>query len=156
MTGPWRNPDEESVDLYPGLVVHDGRVTGSITIGQSRLPVWAIIGSAITEGWDTVEWGWSPGEHYGFTDKDLADFLYNLLECRGEFGRLLLILADAERRESDRRHDVLEPHGPLVNVTPGDPDAVELPPSWWEDDELSKPVIDQLRRCLAVLEDGGS
>jgi hypothetical protein len=39
-----------------------------------------------------------------------------------------------------------------VVVTPGDPDAVQLPPSWWEDQVLSAPVLEQLRRCLAILE----
>lgn len=123
---PWRTPDEESDDLYPGLVVHDGRQAGSITVGCSRLPLWAFIGVAVTQGWDEVEAGWSPTEHYGFTADDLANFLHNLLEQRGEIGRLLLVLANAERRERS------------------------VP--WWERKNLRQPVIDQLRRCLAALD----
>jgi hypothetical protein len=49
--GVWREPSEESVDLYPGLVVHDGRVSGSITTGRSRLPLWAFMFVAIRDGW---------------------------------------------------------------------------------------------------------
>lgn len=158
MTDPWREPADETTDLYPGLVVHDGRVTGSITIGRSRLPVWAIIGHLVQGGWGEVTDDWDYIESdYGFTGSDLNLFLYYLMECRGEFGRLLLALAYAERRECDRRDVVLDEatggEGGLVNVTPGDPDAVELPPAWWEDPELSAPVVDQLRRCLTVLTD---
>lgn len=151
--GPWRHPDEETTDLYPGLVVHDGRQSGSITVGRSRLPLWAFASVAVVHGWDEVEDGWEPS-HYGYTSSDLASFVYELLNVRGEFGRLLLTLANAERLEGERCDAVLEPHGPVVNITPGDPDAVQLPPSWWEDDELKAPVVDQLRRCLAVLTEG--
>ena len=129
---PWRYPDEESVDLYPGLVVCDGRVSGSITVGRSRLPLWAFIGSAISDGWDAVEAGYSPTEHYGFTEQDLAGFLYDLLEQRGEFGRLLLVLADAERCERTRGG---------------------FGKAWWETKRHRKRVADQLRRCLAALEE---
>lgn len=34
--GVWREPAEESHDLYPGPCVHDNRVSGSITVGRSR------------------------------------------------------------------------------------------------------------------------
>ena len=47
MSTPWRNPAEESLGLYPGLVVDDGRQSGSITVGQSRLPLWSFIGTAL-------------------------------------------------------------------------------------------------------------
>ena len=130
---PWRDPDEESVDLYPGLVVHDGRVSGSITTGRSRLPLWAFAGVAVTHGWDEVERGWSPSK-YGWTAERFARFLSHLLEARGEFGRLLLVLADVERRDEER--------------------MVPTPVPWWADRELSAPVIDQLRRCLAALDNG--
>src|SRR5690606_31862590 len=136
-----------------GLVVHDGRVSGSITTGRSRLPLWAFAGVAITHGWDEVERGWSPSK-YGWTAERFARFLSHLLEARGEFGRLLLVLADVERRDEERLYEALEPHGPIVNVTPGDPDAVQTPVPWWADRELSAPVIDQLRRCLAALDNG--
>lgn len=150
--GPWRSPDEESVDLYPGLVVHDGRVSGSITTGRSRLPLWAFASVAVTHGWDEVERGWEPSR-YDWTVETHARFLHHLLEARGEFARLLLVLADADRRDVERTDAALAPHGPIVNVTPGDPDAVQTPPPWWADPELSAPVVDQLRRCLATLTD---
>jgi len=148
----WREPAEESVDLYPGLVVHDSRVSGSITTGRSRLPLWAFVSTAITHGWDEVEAGWSPTENYGFTEDDLASFLYRLLEQRGELGRLLLILADVERIEGEMDDKAMEGHGPVVLVTPGDPNAVQLPGPWWRIPELRERVVDQLRRCLNALE----
>jgi hypothetical protein len=124
----WREPPAMTED-YPGLVVHDGRVTGSITVGQSRLPLWAFIWSAIHKDWTDVEAGWSPTEHYGYTADDLSDFLGHLLNLRGEFGRLVLVLADMERR--DRR--------PMGRA-------------WWERPKKRQRVIDQLRRCLNALE----
>jgi hypothetical protein len=131
MSGPWREPDEDSIGLYPNLVVHDGRVSGSITIGRSRLPLWAIIGEYSLGGWDGVLAGWDYIEaDYKFTNRDFAAFLYYLLEQRGEFGRLLLVLADAERCEHRR---------------PGGP-------AWWQTKRHRKRVADQMRRCLAVLE----
>lgn len=117
MSGPWRDPGEETVGLYPGLVVCDDRVTGSITIGRSRLPVWSTYVS-----FPEYE------EEYGVTAADLGDFVHHLLEMRGEFGRLLLMLADAERRD-------------LVAGKP-----------WWDKARDRKRVAAQLRRCLAVLE----
>lgn len=125
---PWRSPGEES-HLYPGLCLCDDRVTGSITVGCSRLPLWAIVSTSILEGWDSVEHGWSPTEHYGFTADDLAGFLYDLLEVRGEYGRLLLVLADAERCERGqgaRR-------------------------AWWQTKRHRKRVRAQLQRCLDAL-----
>lgn len=127
MSGPWRDPDEESADLYPNLVVHDGRVAGSITVGRSRLSLWAFVGTAIRDGWDGVERGWEPGR-YGFTADDMADFLHYLLEARGEFGRLLLVLAAAERSERAGQ-------------------------SWWKGKKHRKRVQRQLWRCLVALED---
>lgn len=125
----WRSPREESVDLYPGLVVHDGRVSGSITIGQSRLPIWAITTTAIRCGWDDVEDGWGPGEHYGFTQQHFADFIYDLVEARGEFARLLLVIADAQR--NDRVTGRWKP--------------------WWEVKRHRVRVSRQLQRCLDAL-----
>lgn len=134
----WRSPDEESTGLYPSLVVHGGRVSGSITVGRSRLPLWAFVSPAVTRGWDDVEAGWSPTEHYGFTADDLGVFLADLLQARGEFGRLLLVLADAQRRWSEREDDAVE----------------VLAEPWWLSDDRDR-VLDQLRRCVAVL-DGGA
>lgn len=77
---------------YPGLVVMDGRVSGSITLGQSRLPIWCI-----------PNHGFSIEEHtgeqtaYGVTDQDLANFTYRLLDARGSWARLLCTIADEER-----------------------------------------------------------
>ena len=159
----WREPAEESVDLYPGLVVHDGRVSGSITVGQSRLPLWALVQTAIRNGWDEVEEGWSPSD-YGWTEKEMAQFLYFLLEMRGEFGRLLLLLANAERVEGEREDVTLGDAEMVVYTTEenrpnfADSEGVivrsfdEVPPCWWEQDDLRDRVADQLRRCLAVLE----
>ena len=129
--GPWRRPAEESSDLYPDLVIHDGRVSGSITVGASRLPLWAFVSMAIHEGWDDVEAGWEPTERYGYTADDLSEFLHDLLQARGEFARLLLVLADAERCDMKRSHG-----GP-----------------WWHTKRHRRRVADQLRRCLASLEE---
>lgn len=154
---PWREPDAETED-YPNLWVHDGRVTGSITVGQSRLPLWAIIGTAVTEDWQEVEDGWSPDEHYGFDANDLANFLNDLLQARGEFGRLLLTLANAERVEHEAEIEILDRYADedgisMVKIYPEtDPDAVPMPPPWWAGGPEANAVYEQLRRCLEVLE----
>jgi len=128
MSGVWREPGEETTD-YPGLYLDDGRVTGSITAGQSRLPLWAFMPVALRHG--KGEWkGYDP-EQYGWTLEKASDFLYELLEQRGEFGRLLCILADVERR--DRGRDTYK--------------------SWWHRKRQRDRVAAQLRRCLAVLEE---
>lgn len=153
----WREPAEET-EGYPNLVVHDGRVTGQITIGPSRLPVSAILSTAVAEDWDSVEEGWSPTGDYGFTEDDLLGFLHDLLQARGEFGRLLLALADAERVTDEREHAVLDAYADadgmiLVKTWPPGPDTVELPAPWWEVPELRRPVVEALTRCLAALTD---
>lgn len=76
---------------YPGLVVMDGRVTGSITLGQSRLPIWCI-----PHGFDIEAHQMEPTA-YGVTDDDLGEFVHRLLEARGNWGRLLCVIADEER-----------------------------------------------------------
>jgi hypothetical protein len=129
----WRTPDEESIDLYPGLVVHDGRVSGSITTGQSRLPLWAFAWVAIARGWDEVELGWEPSR-YSWTAEKMGEFIHDLLEMRGEFARLLLVMADAERCERKRGE---RPMGP----------------AWWDTKKHRERVAGQLRRCLETLED---
>ena len=35
-------------------------------------PLWSFIGTALVLGWEEVEAGWSPTEHYGFTEDDLS------------------------------------------------------------------------------------
>lgn len=136
----FRRPAEESLNLYPGLVIDDDRVSGSITAGRSRLPLWAIVYTAIRGTWngkpswpDTVESNWMPTELYGLTERAFAEFLYHLLELRGEWGRLLLLLANAERLEQKR------------GGFPG--------PTWYETKKHRRLVSAQLRRCLALLEE---
>ena len=146
----WRTPAEESTDLYPGLVLADDRVTGSITIGRTRLPLWAVISEVIRKGWDFVEEEYYPDldsdninfgestpeenrarciqEYYSFNAEKAAEFFYNLLEQRGELGRLVLLLADVERMSTFQRH-------------------------WTETKKHRQRMIKQLRRCLEILEE---
>lgn len=148
--GVWLDPDVESTDLYPGLVVHDGRVTGSITVGQSRLPLWCFIGIVAHDGFDAANDSYDVTENYGFTADDLSGFLYSLLEARGEFGRLLLTLADAERRENDRHDDwAAEQGGGLIEIDLYDRND---PPPWWAYPPERDRVLAQLRRCVLALE----
>ena len=150
--GPWRDPPEETSD-YPGLFVSDNCVTGSIRVG-GRLPVWAFLYTALVDDWDDVEAGWAPTEHYGFTLEKLGSFLGDLFEMRGEFARLLCVLADVERDEQGRVEKALYGHGPwVVDVSPWKADAVRLPEPWWTHDPSRQRVAEQLRRCLATLED---
>ena len=121
--GVWRTAGTETRG-FPNLMVHDDVVTGSINVRGTRLPLWAIIFTAITEGWEAVESGWSPEGHYGYTRQDLANFLYNLLEQRGEFGRLLLLLANVERTSDD---------------------------GWWLKKGARQRVMKQLQSCLDAL-----
>ena len=119
----WRRPAIQT-NGFPKLMVHDDVQSGSINVRNTRLPLWAIISTAINEGWEQVDWGWSPDDHYGFNKVDLSHFLYNLLEQRGEFGRLLLMLADVERRNNA---------------------------GWWERPYSRNRVTRQLERCLDAL-----
>jgi len=123
----WRKPAAQT-NGFPKLMVADDVVTGSINVRNTRLPLWAIISTAIRQGWDAVESGWSPEERYGYTKEDLAHFLYCLLEQRGEFGRLLLLLAKAESSESESDFSC-----------------------WWENTYYRKRVRTQLRNCLKTL-----
>ena len=133
-TGPtvWREPAEESVGLYPKLTVLDNRQSGSINVGPSRLPLWSFTADAVKNGWEAVERGWSPTEHYGFTEDDYIWFLCNLLNVRGEFGRLLLVLANAERCDATRG-------------------LFDSP--WWRRKGQRRKVLDQLHRCIDALGD---
>jgi hypothetical protein len=119
----WREPAVQT-NAFPNLMVHDNCVTGSINVRDTRLPLWAIITTAINEGWEEVERGWEPEKNYGYTKEHLSHFLYCLLEQRGEFGRLLLYLANAE------------------NVSE----------CWWETKTHRKKIIAQLGKCLKALE----
>lgn len=122
----WRNPPEESADLYPGLVVCDNRQSGSITLGASRLPAWAIIADLVERGWKRgVLTGW-PDTH-GVGEHDFSAFLFCLLDMRGEFGRLLLMLAAASNRQRGTT-------------------------AWWDVKRNRKQIIAQLRVCIEALE----
>lgn len=124
--GVWSRPARETVD-YPGFCVHDGRVSGSITAGESRLPLWCLIYETVHDGFAAVEK--DRADTHGLTADSFSGFLYDLLEMRGEFGRLLCVLANAERVEGVR------------GQTP-----------WWLRDSQRRKVIAQLRRCLETLE----
>ncbi len=132
MTGVWREPAERTED-YPGLVVWDARVSGSITTGDSRLPLWAFAGVVARHGWSEAESGWEPSE-YGWDAEAHDHFIYNLMEMRGEFARLLCVLADVERREQEREEQDFQNDHP-----------------WWADDLDRERVVQQLERCLDVL-----
>lgn len=160
MTGPWRIPNEESTDLYPGLVVHDGRVSGSITIDASRLPLWCAP-FYLAEGWASfaAEYAYDDepvGTVYGMDADGIAQFLCYLFDQRGEFARLILVLADVERIEQERSDAHMEEHAPgeaLVQMDIGDGSGgVPFPKAWWEMPDQVERVADMLRRCLAVLE----
>ena len=118
----WRNPSEESTNIYEGLVVQDNRVGGSITVRQSRLPLWTLIGTAIRENWSDVQDGWNVDD-YNYSAEELADFLYRLLEMRGEFARLILELATAQKQND----------------------------FWWIDENICENVRAQLQKCLNSL-----
>lgn len=120
-----RFPREESLDLYPGLVVSDDRVSGSITVGRTRLPLWAI-------PLEFVEWDEWEHPTADITEHEARMFVFRLLDMRGEFARLLLVLAEGERVEA----------------------AGRLPRDkrWWQTRWHRRRVADQLRRCLAIVE----
>lgn len=126
----WREPDACTED-YPRLIVHDGRVSGSITVGNTRLPLWAFAWTAITDGWDEAEASYEMSE-YGYTAEDFARFIYCLLEQRGEFARLLCVLADVER------FDTL------------DDESSDEGPWYWREDDRER-VRAALQRCINVL-----
>jgi len=130
---PWRQPAEETAGLYPGLVVDDDRVSGSITVGRSRLPLWCFPGYLVRGGWAEVVATYPQVTEYGWDAEQCAAFLGNLLDVRGEFGRLLLVLADAERCD-----DAGRPHT-----------------AWWQRRRHRRRVREHLKRCLAALGDEG-
>lgn len=118
-------PADDTFD-YPSLCVSDGRVSGSITDGASRLPLWAFVGTCVREGWDSSAENWPPHE---LDAEKFAGFLYNLLEQRGEFGRLICVLADVERREP-----------PMGRA-------------WWEVKARRRRVKAALLSCVAALDE---
>ena len=98
---------------YPGVVVHDGRVSGSITLGYTRLPFWAITTALCEGGWAEVQIDYLPepgtdGAEAYLDRAQAAAFLHHLLQHRRDFGRLLCVLADEDRRD-DARDDRGDP-----------------------------------------------
>ena len=127
-----RQPAEETNDLYRGLCVCDDRVSGSITVGPSRLPLWTFVGILILENWESVvaEDGWPYIEKdYNWTQQMMADFLYYAMQSRGEFGRLTLLMAEMNRRSE-------------VNEA-----------AWLLDADNRREMKAQLQKCLDALED---
>ncbi len=133
---PLRDPPEETVDLYPGLVVCDERMSGSITFGRTRLPAYAVMGELCRNGWESVAADWPELIEQGWTAQRLATFACAVLEPRGELGRLLLLLADIERREWERSDK---------------PNEDSWTRSWWTDDDR-KALATALRAALACVE----
>lgn len=127
----WRRPAVETED-YPGLVVCDNRVSGSITAGYSRLPLWCLTGELKAGTWEQMEADKAP--LYGLTREGFYDFIHHLLDNRGEFARLLCILADLERRTTMRSEK------PRTNQDPR-----------WQRKRERERVVKQLQRCLAAL-----
>ncbi len=167
------NKEEKVTEDYPGFVVHDGRVTGSITLGHSRLPLWCLTHSMIDASYSTAAENYPTLPTYA-TAAEIGSFLYDLLEQRREFARLLCVLADVERRERENREREYGPSavyhwggnqqmpeelgpalqqaglGPMIRVDPGD-----LPPAlqpWYKDPENRNRVRAALRHCLDELD----
>jgi len=130
----WRDPAEESNNLYPKLAVNDNRVSGSILVGGTRLPLWSFVGYASKDGFAAADNSYSVVDA-GLTADELSEFLSFLFQVRGEFARLLLVLADVERIELERD---LPAYGEGMTA-------------WWDQSDLRFRVRDQLRRCIDVL-----
>ena len=148
----WRDPPEATED-YPGLEVHDRTVTGSIRCG-GRLPLWAFLPWSVGTDWTLVEESYGPGE-YGFDRHEAARFLSDLLEARGEFARLVCVIADVEREAGEREEYASDAHWRAAHA-PGDTVCEcmpELPGPWWWQDDLKARMAAQLRACLDVLEE---
>ena len=82
-----------------------------------------MIRTAIQENWKDVQDSWDV-EEYHYSAEEFSEFLYDLLEARGEFARLLLEIANANRE----------------NI------------HWWTDSGLSERVRDQLQICADSLD----
>lgn len=127
-----RDPDEETED-YPNMIVCDDRVTGSITAGRSRLPLWCLIADVADKGWKATQEDRSITE---ITERQFVQFLYFLMESRGDFGRLLCVLADVERRAM--RADERAKGGRTFN--------------WWYHPKMKARVRAALQRCIDSLD----
>lgn len=98
---PARKEPNRSRKLYKPLLVNDARVSGSITLGDSRLPIWAIphhFDIQTHQGTET----YTDAYDQEISDADLGNFLDDLLNCRKSQARLLLALANNSRLESKR------------------------------------------------------
>lgn len=124
-----RIPKDAETEDYPNLVVCDGRVTGQITVNRSRLPLSTIAGLALHSGWAEVVAGWDYIESdYGFTESDLAAFIYDLLDVRHEWARLLCVIADVHRRDRPRKKDDDRLRSALIDCLA----SIQPPPSCLE------------------------
>jgi hypothetical protein len=139
------------------LVVHDGRVGGRITAGASRIPIEVLLPEAFGFSSPYIEFAEVEAEH-GVGREALCSFLEQLLTVKGDLARLLLVLADAERRW---REQLFRPYLQEQkqrarergeDTSHGfDIDPAGYPGPWWEHEQLRTPVVAQLRRCLATL-----
>lgn len=128
--GPWGEPRRSTTGLYPGLVLNDKVLSGSITAGHSRLPLWAMT-FAVRDIQQILEDNFN--NLHGWDAEQFSGFIHELLEMRGEFGRLLLVLANAERLEG-------------VREGRGDHDT-----PWWAHEPSRKRIAAQLRKCLDII-----
>lgn len=118
--GVWRFPAEETKNLYPNGCVHDGRGFGSLMVGG--VAPWWIAGDT---DWDVSDYTDDPK-----LEKEIRTFVFHLLSLRGEYARLLLVLANAERTSTN---------------TGGR--------GWWKSGRQRTAVRSALKRCLDVLDE---
>jgi hypothetical protein len=132
--------DRDEHEDYPGLIVCNARMAGQITYTRSRLPVSTAFPYVLMGGWAEFEAGWDCIESdYGWTAERLGQFLDRLFEHRGEFARLLCVLADVQR-VADEADEV---------------DADFWPKSWYEMPEQCERVRAALAACFDTVESGG-
>jgi hypothetical protein len=81
---------------YRGFVVHDDGVSGPITFGHSRLPLWCIINEIVEAGYSAAAEMYPDLPDGGSADQ-IRWFLHDLLESRKDFARLLCVIPDVER-----------------------------------------------------------
>lgn len=148
---PWQRPDYKGDDIYPPFGCWDKMRAGSVNIGGTRLLAHDILWSITKDGWTRAVNEFAPA----CTPDEYRRFLHDLLDARGEFGRLLLTIAAAERAERDRDEAASDKHFATAHADSDMCDCGRIPVSWWEDPGMRQPVIDQLRRCLAALEEDG-
>ena len=121
--GPWRVERIGTKD-YPGLSVHDGMSAGSIRM-EGAAALWAITATVLKFDWGFLSKSWGDPE---MTEDEFRSFIHNLMQQRGEFGRLVCVLADVERRS----------HANKV---------------WWQTKTQRRRMIAQLQRCIDALQE---